>query len=634
MSKELTEEVKQEEKEIVNVSNEVKKEENIEQQENSNNEKNTEIKGEKQEIRQEETQEITSHKGKKIIYSIATILVVLFLIISAFILFAVINSKSNKIIKGVLINNIDVSNLTKNQAFEKINNNIEKDEFKNIKLKYEDYELELVPEQIELEYNIAEAVNEAYKIGRDSNLLFNNINILKTMIIKDNIEMPVTINEEKYNEVVNNIQSNITGAVEESSYIIEGENLIITRGKRGLKVNSDELKNQIINTQHKISKTEMEEIHIPVIESDPKEIDIEKIYNEIYTEAKDAYYVEEPFEVFPHVLGVDFNISIEEAKHIISEKQDQYTIPLKITTPTVTTDQLGTKAFPNLLGRYTTYYSSSSSNRKYNIARAAGSINGKTVMPGEVFSYNKAIGNPSQANGYRLATGFAGGKHVDSYGGGVCQVSSTLYNAVLYANLDIISRSNHSLPVGYVPPSRDATVYYGAVDFKFKNTRNYPIKIVTYASGSALTIEIYGRKEENEYEVVIESWAISSIAPTIKYIENPNLPQGTENVISKGANGYKSVAYKTLKQNGVVISKTLLSSDIYGAEVREIEIGTQSSYQVPVVIENEQESVPIQMQETVPTVSIEESGQENSGESNTGENNNENEDSPETVIEI
>ena len=634
MSKELTEEVKQEEKEIVNVANEVKKEENIEQQENSNNEKNTEIKGEKQEIRQEETQEITSHKGKKIIYSIATILVVLFLIISAFILFAVINSKSNKIIKGVLINNIDVSNLTKNQAVEKINNNIEKDEFKNIKLKYEDYELELVPEQIELEYNIAEAVNEAYKIGRDSNLLFNNINILKTMIIKDNIEMPVTINEEKYNEVVNNIQSNITGAVEESSYIIEGENLIITRGKRGLKVNSDELKNQIINTQHKISKTEMEEIHIPVIESDPKEIDIEKIYNEIYTEAKDAYYVEEPFEVFPHVLGVDFNISIEEAKHIISEKQDQYTIPLKITTPTVTTDQLGTKAFPNLLGRYTTYYSSSSSNRKYNIARAAGSINGKTVMPGEVFSYNKAIGNPSQANGYRLATGFAGGKHVDSYGGGVCQVSSTLYNAVLYANLDIISRSNHSLPVGYVPPSRDATVYYGAVDFKFKNTRNYPIKIVTYASGSALTIEIYGRKEENEYEVVIESWAISSIAPTIKYIENPNLPQGTENVISKGANGYKSVAYKTLKQNGVVISKTLLSSDIYGAEVREIEIGTQSSYQVPVVIENEQESVPIQMQETVPTVSIEESGQENSGESNTGENNNENEDSPETVIEI
>ena len=247
MSKELTEEVKQEEKEIVNVANEVKKEENIEQQENSNNEKNTEIKGEKQEIRQEETQEITSHKGKKIIYSIATILVVLFLIISAFILFAVINSKSNKIIKGVLINNIDVSNLTKNQAVEKINNNIEKDEFKNIKLKYEDYELELVPEQIELEYNIAEAVNEAYKIGRDSNLLFNNINILKTMIIKDNIEMPVTINEEKYNEVVNNIQSNITGAVEESSYIIEGENLIITRGKRGLKVNSDELKNQIIN---------------------------------------------------------------------------------------------------------------------------------------------------------------------------------------------------------------------------------------------------------------------------------------------------------------------------------------------------------------------------------------------------
>ncbi len=623
MSKQETKEAKQEEKKEIldkntNKTEPKQKVKEILDKNTNKTESKQKVEVQKNDLKQEEKDNIKSEKQDKKYFILVIVILVFLMIACEFLVVSTMTSKSNKIIKGVTISSIDVSNLTKAQAVEKLNGSINKEELKNIKLRYQDYEIELVSDQIELKYDLEKAVDEAFNIGRNSNLFMNNFNIIKLLFVNNNIEVPVNINEEKLAEFVNNIQANIPGAVEESSYVIEGENLIISKGKRGLKVNYDEFKKIIIESERNIAKVAIDEIQIPVLESEPQEIDIEKIHGEIYKEAKDAYYVEEPFQVFPHVLGVDFNISIEEAKQIISENSETYTIPLKITTPKVTTDQLGTKAFPNLLGKYTTYYSSSSSNRKYNIAKAAGAINGKTLLPGETFSYNKTIGNPSQANGYRLATGFANGKHVDSYGGGVCQVSSTLYNAALYANLDIISRSNHSLPVGYVPASRDATVYYGAVDFKFKNTRKYPIKIVAGASGSALTIEIYGVKEANEYEVEIESWQTSSIPVTIRYIDNPNLPMGTEKVISKGANGYKSVAYKVLKQNGQVISRTLLSSDTYGAEVREIERGT-GGYQAPdtteVVPNSMQPSEPIQ---ETPQQSNENPGGENQGGSSGG----------------
>lgn len=608
MEKEITEELKKEK--IEKYDEDTQKEENIvEDKEAEMEEKETAI-GLKQERKNKE-----QHKKMLLIVTFAIIILI---ILSACTVFAVLNYNNTKIIKGVSINGVDVSNLTIDEAKGKLNSIINQEETKNIKLRYEDYELTLVPEQIEVKFDIEEAINKAYAIGRESNIFVNNFNIIKSRLQTNNIEVPISINEEKLTEVVNNIQSNIPGAVVESTYSIEGENLIISKGVKGIGVNYQELKNLIIEYEKDNFNAEEKEIQIPIIEKEPEEIDIEKIYNEIYTEAKDAYYTTEPFQIFPHVVGVDFNISMEEAKQILQQESDQYIIPLRITTPNITTDKLGNKAFPDLLGSYTTYYASSSSNRKYNIAKAASSINGKTILPGETFSYNKTIGNPSQANGYRLATGFANGKHVDSYGGGVCQVSSTLYNSVIYANLEIVSRYNHSLPVGYTPPSRDATVYYGGVDFKFKNTRKYPVKIVATTNGSAVTIQIYGVKEENEYEVSIESWITERISCSTVYTDNPNLAQGTERVITKGSNGYRSVAYKVLKQNGQIISKTLLSSDTYNPENREIERGTQEvTVQPTPEPEPEPTPTPEPIPEPIPTPNPEEPNPENNSQEGT-----------------
>ena len=130
-------------------------------------------------------------------------------------------------------------------------------------------------------------------------------------------------------------------------------------------------------------------------------------------------------------------------------------------------------------------------------------LNGVVVMPGETCSYNKTLGKRTAQDGYQYANGFAAGKVVPMLAGGICQISSTLYDAVLYANLDIVERHNHMFQATYVEPGKDATVVYGSLDFKFKNTRKYPVKLEAYIKSGVATVSIYGLKEDVEYNVKV-----------------------------------------------------------------------------------------------------------------------------------
>ena len=159
-------------------------------------------------------------------------------------------------------------------------------------------------------------------------------------------------------------------------------------------------------------------------------------------------------------------------------------------------------------------------------------------------------------------------------GGGICQVSSTLYNSIVLADLEIVERKNHSLPVTYVPLGRDATVSYGSVDFKFKNTRTYPIKINSTASNGLLTIWISGINEETEYTIEIHPEKIQSIAFSTEYVNDSSLPNGKQVVKQNGSYGSKYVTYKIKSLNGSVIDKTLLSTDTYNAQKKIVRVGT------------------------------------------------------------
>ena len=274
--------------------------------------------------------------------------------------------------------------------------------------------------------------------------------------------------------------------------------------------------------------------------SSPTEINLDAIYNEVHKEPIDAYYTQNPYVIHPSENGTDFAISLDEAKNLLTEEKDEYIIPLKTLYPNVTTNMIGTEAFPDLLSEFSTRYSASNRNRTTNLILAANKINGTVLMPGETFSYNKIVGERTIQAGYKEAPIYVSGRVEDGIGGGICQITTTLYNAVLYANLDIVERSNHQFIPSYAGASRDATVVYGAIDFKFKNNRAYPIKITCSVSNGIANFKIFGLKSDNDYQVVITSRITGTTSNTIY-----------------------SEAYKTLKKNGNVVSTTLLSKDTY-----------------------------------------------------------------------
>ena len=247
----------------------------------------------------------------------------------------------------------------------------------------------------------------------------------------------------------------------------------------------------------------------------------------------------------------------------MNEEKEEYEIELKIIVPEVTTNQIGTEAFPDLLSSFSTRYDASNYPRTTNLKLAMGKLNGVVVAAGETFSYNKTLGKRTAEAGYREAGGYAGGRVVQTLAGGICQISSTLYDAVVYANLDIVERHNHMFLAGYVGAGKDATVVYGSLDFKFKNTRKYPIMIKTSIGNGVAKIDIYGIKEEVEYDVDIVTSVLSYTPFRVIYEDDPTLAPGQEKVSQSGMNGCKSITYKVVKLNGVEVSRTVLSSDTY-----------------------------------------------------------------------
>ena len=539
-------------------------------------EKNQDEKNEIKEEGKSKNKKVTSGKKSKKFLLLIAFLVVIILFIST--IFAIINMNNNNIIRGVYIENVDISNLSKQEVAELVNSKIEKIE--NVEVYCGEYSEVIKLDDLGIEVVGKDAIQAALAIGKSNNILIDNFNILKANIFKTKLQLNISVDEQKFKEMTKNIQAEIPGAIKEYSYEIKSDELVISNGIEGRTINGELFKNLVINNIKEQFNTNQISIEIPVENTEPQKIDIEKIYKEIYKEAKDAYIVEgedeEIVELHKEENGIDFKISIEEARQIVSEDKQTYNIPLKITKPKVEVKDLGDKLFKQTLAKYTTIYDAGNLNRSHNIALAAKTINGTILLPGETFSYNGILGNTNKEKGYKVGTAYVGGKVVDSDGGGICQVSSTLYNAVLYANLEIVERYNHSYVVNYVPAGRDATVAYGGKDFKFKNTRNYPIKIVSSAKNGVVSITIKGIKEEKEYEVVLTSTVLSTTPNKTVYENNSSLAKGTEKVIQKGYTGKKSIAYKILKYNGKTISKTVLSKDTYKPMDRIVQVGTKN----------------------------------------------------------
>ena len=551
-----------------------KSKKNIENKKDSKEDAKTEEKkNQKKKDKENKTGKTQTKKIKKIVISIVIVAIVALLFSTVF---ALTNINNEKIISGVTIKGVEVSGLTKEEAMAKLETVYSEKINNNIMLQYQDLESELNPTLMEVNYGIEKAVNEAYSLGRDGNIFINNYNILGTLIGKRDFNVDMTMNEETTKQTINDIGANLPGIMMESSYSIEDDELIITRGKEGVVISTDTLLSEVKEMLNDIHETE-NVIEIPVETKAPQEIDIDKIHSEVYQEPQDAYYTKDPFTVYPEVEGIDFDV--EKAKEIIAaEVKEEYVIDLIVTKPKVTLEDIGTEAFPDRLSTFSTRYDASDKDRTTNLVLACQKLNGKVIMPGETFSYNEALGPRTYAAGYRNGKIYENGQVVDGLGGGICQISSTLYNAALMSDMKIVERRNHQFVTSYVDEGRDATVVYGSTDFRFKNTRTYPVRLVASAKGGVATVSVYGIKEaDREYTYSFRTDIISTIPYTTKYVEDSSLSSGQEVVTQKGTNGLVCKTYMTKMLNGKIVSTELLSTDTYSAMQRIVKRGTSIS---------------------------------------------------------
>lgn len=473
---------------------------------------------------------------------IITLIVISFLCILLLILSVVFiqNTKENRIMSGVYIDNINVSGLTKDEAKLVVEAKIKDEMPSSINLVHDDYEVSLDINQIHAGYDIDKTIEQACMFGKSDEILTNIKDIFSILLFHTNVELKFDYNEDELKVFLEDISTKLPDTVIQSSYYIEDGNLVLTKGKSGNIVDVEKTSEKIAAAiENRTYKDKPLEISIKTKE--PDQLDIDKVYNEIHKDPVNAYYTTEPYVVYPHENGVDLGISLEEVKTMLNnEDKEEYVIPLKYTTPETTTNMIGTEAFPDLLSSFSTKYNSRDKDRTTNLVLSAGKINGTVLMPGETFSYNTIVGKRTIEAGYKNAAIYENGQVVDGLGGGICQISTTLYNAALYANLEITERRNHQFVPSYVNAGRDATVVYGTTDFKFKNNRSYPIKIICSVSGGIAKFEIYGLREETEYEVVLSSKIVSSTSTSLK-----------------------SETYKTLKLNGEIISSETISKDTY-----------------------------------------------------------------------
>ena len=237
--------------------------------------------------------------------------------------------------------------------------------------------------------------------------------------------------------------------------------------------------------------------------------DFAAIAAEITSEVRDAYYDPETDEIVPEVKGVDIDMATAEKLWDAAGVLDTLSIPITLVNPEVTAEELSALLFRDKLGDCLTYLWGSTANRISNIRLACSRFDGMVLMPGESFSYNDVVGERTAEAGFKLAPTYSGTAHIDGLGGGICQVSSTLYNAVQYANLKVDERVCHTMLVGYLDPGLDATVDWPDTNFVFTNDSPYPIRLKAGVAenGRSVTIEIWGTNVDGTYvDIIHGSW--------------------------------------------------------------------------------------------------------------------------------
>lgn len=283
-----------------------------------------------------------------------------------------------------------------------------------------------------------------------------------------------------------------------------------------------------------------------------------------------------PFTIVKEKSGLSINRSklIDDINYALNNNKAVVKANFITVDAEITKESLA--KYTNVLATFSTNYEYSNENRKHNIKLATENINGYVIKSGETFSFNKIVGERSQANGFKDAVIIENGEYVQGVGGGVCQVSSTLYNTALLSGLKVTERFSHSILPNYVEPSFDAMVSGNFCDLKFENVTSGNVYIAGFASGSTVSFTFYGEKPNFSYQR--ESLIVGELTPLPdEIIEDDSLFEGVTQVVKNSKSGIKSEGYLLVYSQGKVVKRIKLHKDEYKSVRGVIKVGTKKN---------------------------------------------------------
>lgn len=559
------------------------------------------------------------------IYLLGVMTVLLILVTSAY-----AGAYWNKILPGVKILEVDVGNKTGEEAAKLIEKKIQEYPFK-VTLKYQDQEWIKTEKDLGVSFDIPQTINQAWSVGRQGNIFERTGEAFETFFNGRNIVIAVKVTESRIDETTEKIAGELDSELVMPVLGITKKNkeikVVVVAGKDGLRTDREWLGKEIINriqtlssrevevqVNHLIVKAEEEEAEkargeaekligkkiIFKLDSDEWTFEDEQLIRLVsvingggFDEAETVKAIEnlakginrrEQNAIFqfengkvnefkPGKDGIEVEVSsstkkvLETYETLLLEQEATVEVIVKRTPPLTTTEDVNEMGIKELVGRGKSSYTHSIPNRVHNVALASSRLNGVIVPPGEVFSFNDSVGDISAATGYKSAYIISGGRTVLGDGGGVCQVSTTMFRAVMDAGLPIVERKAHAYRVSYYEedslPGIDATVYSPTADFKFKNDTGNYLLIQTTADSvkRKLVIDIYGTKDGR---VVTQTkpkvWGQSPPPPTI-YQDDPTLPVGVTKQVDWSAWGAKtSFDYRVERDKQIIYEKTFYSN--------------------------------------------------------------------------
>lgn len=296
--------------------------------------------------------------------------------------------------------------------------------------------------------------------------------------------------------------------------------------------------------------------------------------NRPHTDARIAV-VDGRIEISQDRWGIKLNVpeAVSAVKSAVLSGEWVVAMPLEAARPDVTAQEAA--AIDTLLGSFTTSFNPAVRDRTHNLKLAAKAVDGLLIKPGGEFSYNETVGPRVTARGYRDAIIFVQGRMETGVGGGICQVSSTLYNAVLLAGLEVTQRSPHSRTVPYVTPGRDATVSYGVVDFRFRNTASSPVGLVSRVEGAKLTIDVYGAAVDRK-DIKLFTDGVRYTSAGSKEVVDGSLKPGQKRLVDEGSRGVSVALYRKITAPDGSSVTEVVSRTRYPAHARVVAVGPKS----------------------------------------------------------